>query len=34
MNYPAASGEVSVKALKRPKGRGIKPELRNKEEKK
>jgi len=30
MNYPAASGEVSLKALNRPKGRGIKPELRNK----
>jgi len=30
MNYPAASSGVSLKALKRPKGRGIRPELRNK----
>jgi len=30
MNYPAASGRGIFKSNKRPKGRGIKPKLRNK----
>ncbi|HDH06462.1 MAG TPA: hypothetical protein ENH01_12290 [Nitrospirae bacterium] len=31
MNYPAASGRGIFKSNERPKGRGIKPGLRNKE---
>jgi len=30
MNYPAASGRGIFKSNERPKGRGIKPKLRNK----